>query len=125
MSAGPPNIAPRGGQGNFRSIENEDNYLADDDRQMLFSGSSQDRQQAMFQTGPPMVREELPSPQLAAASPSGDPALQAFFKSNSSMADHEALLQKHDDTIDNEHADEHDRLNMEGTGTGLLKETFL
>lgn len=94
---------------------------------MHLTGSSQDRlrQQAMFQTGPPMVREELPSPQLVAASPSGDPALQAFFKSNSSMADHEALLQKHDDTIDNDQADEHDRLNMEGTATNLLKDAFL
>lgn len=89
--------------------------------------SSQDRlrQQAMFQTGPSAVREELPSQHLAAASPSGDPAMQAFFKSNSSMADHEALLQKHDDSLEDGLADEGERLRMEGTGSNLFKNTLL
>lgn len=58
---------------------------------------------------------------MIGASPSGDPELQAFFKSNSSMADHEALLQRQEETIEADLPDEDERLKMEGTGTGLLK----
>lgn len=137
-----PRLGNRGGQGTVKgSLDYSENNQPDYDRQMRFAntserymsnqaqfaadaeGSSHDRlkQQAMIQTGKSAARRDLSSQHQASASPAGDQDIQGLFKSNSSMADKEALLQRQDDTIEDGEVDEDERARLEGTHTNLLR----
>lgn len=123
----------QGAAGTFKgSADYEEQYHNDEDRQLQFSGTSGpndlSNQALLAGHAPTDARFRPQEHEIIGATPTGDPEIQAFFKSSSSMmgGDQDALLQRPDETIEDDFAaDEEERLKMEQTNTNLLSGGYL